>query len=90
MSSEVFNPNPIVFSTTKSSARRKPSSSSHSLWIADKAESDYGSDEVEVIDGEEVFGLYRALIPTSLLTPLFVFWALQNSFDRLVTQNIVP
>ena len=58
MSAQVFNPNPIVFSTSK--AQRTTEISPHSLWVNDldddqlQVESD---NSLEPIDQEEIFGM---------------------------------
>lgn len=53
---EIFNPNPVVFSTTRGSGR-KSELSPHSLWINDDSGSDSdGEDKVEPIDQDEIFG----------------------------------
>lgn len=59
MSSELFNANPTVFSSTKSSPSRITEHSAQSLWLWDQND---GSDtenedgEVEEIDQDEIFG----------------------------------
>ena len=58
MPAEIFNPNPVVFSTLKS-AGRKADLSLHSLWINDDSSSENEADDVvEAIDQDEVFGTY--------------------------------
>ncbi|CAA7265356.1 unnamed protein product [Cyclocybe aegerita] len=61
MPAEIFNPNPVVFSTSKSG--KKPDLSPHSLWINDDPENDENdADEVvEAIDQEEIFDLIRSI-----------------------------
>lgn len=57
MPGEIFNPNPTVFSPSKSSARKPDSKQGRSLWITDTHEtSDDDTDEVELIDQDEIFG----------------------------------
>lgn len=56
---EIFNPNPVVFSTSKAS-NRKTDLSAYSLWINDDSKSDNDADEaVEPIDQDEIFGENR-------------------------------
>lgn len=55
MTAEIFNPNPVVFSTSKSSAR-KLDASFHSLWMDDTNQFDDERDEAEPIDQNEIFG----------------------------------
>lgn len=55
MPAEVFNPNPVVFSPTKSLAR-KSELLAQSLWLDEPTSSDDEVDELELIDQEEVFG----------------------------------
>ncbi|KAH8117575.1 hypothetical protein DFH11DRAFT_1575852 [Phellopilus nigrolimitatus] len=58
MPAEVYNANPTVFATAKSS---KSSSVSHSLWMddLDTLAGDGDEDEVEVIDSDEIFDHIR-------------------------------
>ncbi|KAF9030783.1 FAM96B protein [Panaeolus papilionaceus] len=60
MPAEVFNPNPIVFSTAKSDSR-KLELSSQSLWLDDPSSSESESDQVDPIDQHEIFDLIRAI-----------------------------
>ena len=55
MTAEIFNPNPVIFSASKSSGR-KVNTSVHSLWMDDVNQSDDETDEVEAIDQDEIFG----------------------------------
>lgn len=60
MSSEIFNPNPTVFLTTKSRTTAA-FSKGNSLWLDDdeNSDSEEGGEEsfdVEDIDREEIFG----------------------------------
>lgn len=55
MPAEVFNPNPIVFSTAKSDSR-KLELSSQSLWLDDPSSSESESDQADPIDQHEIFG----------------------------------
>ncbi|KAJ3507490.1 hypothetical protein NLJ89_g6278 [Agrocybe chaxingu] len=61
MPAEIFNPNPVVFSTSKSG--KKPDLPPHSVWISDDPESgENDADEVvEAIDQEEIFDLIRSI-----------------------------
>lgn len=53
---EIFNPNPVVFSTPKASVR-KTDLPAHSLWINDDSKSEIDADDaVEPIDQDEIFG----------------------------------
>lgn len=59
MPAEVYNANPTVFATSKTSA------ASRSLWIDDiDAWRDEESDEVEPIDADEIFGAHRSFYLT--------------------------
>jgi len=60
MTAEIFNPNPVVFSASKSSGR-KVDASAHSLWLDDTNLSDDETDEVEAIDQDEIFDLIRLI-----------------------------
>jgi hypothetical protein len=65
MLAEVFNPNPIVFSTSK--AQRRTEISPHSLWVNDDSQDEIEPDNsVEPIDQEEIFGI-NSLQPNLLL-----------------------
>ncbi|PPR03526.1 hypothetical protein CVT24_007012 [Panaeolus cyanescens] len=57
MPAEIFNPNPVVFSTVK----RKLDVSAQSLWIDDVLLSEQESDDPEPIDQNEIFDLIRAI-----------------------------
>ena len=57
---EVFNPNPTVFVTTRSS-KASHFSKPHSLWLDDadsdrEHDEDDESNEIEAIDQDEIFG----------------------------------
>lgn len=60
MSTEVFNPNPTIFVTSKARKQTYASVKPHSLWLDDREgneEDEYDqSDEAEVIDQDEIFG----------------------------------
>lgn len=72
MAGEIFNPNPVVFSTSKNSGR-KADVSVHSLWIVDTNQIEEETDEVEVIDQDEIFGTPTSHpIPLNLLLTLRV------------------
>lgn len=68
MTGEIFNPNPVVFSTSKTSGR-KLDATVHSLWMEDTSQSDDETDEVEAIDQGEIFG-NTSLHPTPYLHSL--------------------
>ena len=51
---EVYNANPTVFATGKSSRQYRQ----QSLWMDDDIISGDNNDEVEEIDSEEIFGTY--------------------------------
>ena len=84
MSAQVFNPNPIVFSTSK--AQRTTEISPHSLWLNDDDQLQVESDDsVEPIDQEEIFGM-RVYPFCSQLTIKHLFF--QTSSGRSMIQNI--
>ena len=57
MPAEIFNPNPVIFSASKSVGR--PSDlSAHSLWINDSSLSEDEADETEPIDQDEIYGMH--------------------------------
>ena len=62
MSSEVFNPNPIIFAPTKSKKTAHAYAKPNSLWLDDgerTEDEDFDqSDEPEDIDQEEIFGAH--------------------------------
>lgn len=56
MPGEIFNPNPTIFSTSKT--QRKTEQLSHSLWINDDPHPDADPDDVlQPIDQDEIFGI---------------------------------
>jgi hypothetical protein len=55
MAGEIFNPNPVVFSTAKA-AGRQSDLLAHALWINETSSSEDEADEVEAIDQDEIFG----------------------------------
>ncbi|KAF9484881.1 hypothetical protein BDN70DRAFT_871859 [Pholiota conissans] len=62
MAGEVYNPNPIVFSTAKAAAGRQSDLLAHSLWINDSSSSSEDeAEEVEAIDQDEIFDLIRSI-----------------------------
>jgi len=86
MPAEIFNPNPVVFSTTK--AQRRTELSPHSLWVDDDGQDEVESDNsVEPIDQDEIFGkitpLQDLIRPDN--QPIRPF---QISFALSMTQNI--
>ena len=57
MTGEIFNPNPVVFTSSKALSQKRPDG--RSLWLTDSLASDEdtdGSDDAEPIDQDEVFG----------------------------------
>ncbi|PPQ67647.1 hypothetical protein CVT25_012675 [Psilocybe cyanescens] len=60
MPGEIFNPNPVVFSTSKS-AGRQSDLLAHSLWINDSSQSEDEADDVEPIDQDEIYDLIRSI-----------------------------
>jgi hypothetical protein len=71
MAGEIFNPNPVVFSASKSSGR-KADVSVHSLWIDDANKIEDETDEVEAIDQDEIYGIPTIASQLPLLTLHFV------------------
>ncbi|KAG2020831.1 FAM96B protein [Coprinopsis cinerea AmutBmut pab1-1] len=59
--SELFNANPVVFSTTKPSSSRLAEKSAQSLWLYDNSDTEEEGNEVEEIDQDEVFDLIRSI-----------------------------
>ncbi|KAG2020832.1 FAM96B protein, variant 2 [Coprinopsis cinerea AmutBmut pab1-1] len=59
--SELFNANPVVFSTTKPSSSRLAEKSAQSLWLYDNSDTEEEGNEVEEIDQDEVFGMIQEL-----------------------------
>ena len=64
MAGEIFNPNPVIFSASKNSGR-KADVSVHSLWIDDETQFEDETDEVEVIDQDEIFGITHSEHPNT-------------------------
>ncbi|KAJ3564114.1 hypothetical protein NP233_g8503 [Leucocoprinus birnbaumii] len=60
MPAEIFNPNPVVFSPTKSLGR-KSELLAHSLWIDEPTSSDDEVEDLELIDQDEIFDLIRSI-----------------------------
>ncbi|KAF7777601.1 hypothetical protein Agabi119p4_3673 [Agaricus bisporus var. burnettii] len=60
MPTEVFNPNPVIFSSTKILGR-KSELLSRSLWIDESTSDDDEVDGVELIDPDEIFDLIRSI-----------------------------
>jgi len=59
MSTEAFNPNPIIFATAKSSRLVPGYAKTSSLWldqVDDQIEEEDESNEIEDIDQDEIFG----------------------------------
>ncbi|KAF9448909.1 hypothetical protein P691DRAFT_728895 [Macrolepiota fuliginosa MF-IS2] len=93
MPTEVFNPNPVVFSPAKTLGR-KSELLAHSLWIDEPTSSDDETDNVELIDQDEVFDLIRSIYdpehPNSL-EELRVVSAPQVSIDQnRITVEFTP
>lgn len=62
MSTQIFNANPTVYAPSKPYTRRSDLIAKDSLWIEDSQDSDDDdSDEVELIDQDEIFGARRTL-----------------------------
>ena len=55
MPGEIFNPNPVIFSTAKAQGRQSDLLA-HSLWIDDPLSSEDDADDLEPIDQDEIFG----------------------------------
>jgi len=69
---EIFNPNPVVFSTSKASVR-KTDLQAHSLWINDDSQSDIDTDDaVEPIDQDEIFGEGASALVNATLSETFL------------------
>ncbi|PCH38425.1 hypothetical protein WOLCODRAFT_130886 [Wolfiporia cocos MD-104 SS10] len=88
MSSEVFNPNPTVFATARSNRGLPAHYKANSLWLDDGThdiEEDDESNEVEVIDQDEIFELIRSISDpehrSMTLEQLAVVSAPQITFD---------
>lgn len=77
MATEVFNPNPTIFATTKAKKSAHAFAKPHSLWLDDAelrgdGDDEYDqSDEPEAIDQDEIFGacpvFYRGMQPVQIL-----------------------
>jgi hypothetical protein len=61
---EIFNPNPTVFAPLKSSARKPPPTTG--LWLREDHEPSDDSDEMELIDQDEIFGKLLSYLRHSL------------------------
>lgn len=64
MPSEIFNPNPTIFTPSKASTRRR-AHLDNSLWPEEENDHDSAiddSDDVEPIDQEEIFGITQKYI----------------------------
>ena len=74
MPAEVYNANPTIFATSKTSRSQLVS---HSLWIDEADAPRYGeSDEVEPIDSDEIFGACQWTFPHM---PAFTLMPLINT-----------
>ncbi|TFK27337.1 FAM96B protein, partial [Coprinopsis marcescibilis] len=58
---ELFNANPVVFSTFKASSSRLNEKLSHSLWLNDNSDTEDEENDVEEIDQNEIFDLIRSI-----------------------------
>jgi hypothetical protein len=56
MPAEIFNENPTVYAPSKSYIRKSHLDSGRSLWVGDEQNMDDDSDEVQLIDQDEIFG----------------------------------
>jgi hypothetical protein len=65
MPTEIFNPNPIIFSSTKVLGR-KSELLSRSLWIDEPVSDDDEVDGVELIDSDEIFGMAFPIPPNDI------------------------
>ena len=83
MPTEIFNPNPTVFSAVKTTGR-KSDILAQNLWIDDDAGSDDDLNGVDPIDQDEIYG--TPLVPRPILLTLR---DPQISFAQSVTQNIL-
>jgi len=82
MPTEIFNPNPTVFSAVKTTGR-KSDILAQSLWVDDVANSDDDVNDVDPIDRDEIYG--TSIFPFPILLILRI---LQISFAQSVTQSI--
>lgn len=57
MPGEIFNANPTVYAPSKPSSRKADPGNNRSLWIGDDSDTEDDSDDVELIDQDEVFGM---------------------------------
>ncbi|KAI0059122.1 FAM96B protein [Artomyces pyxidatus] len=58
-----YNPNPIIVNPGTTWTRRKTQKERHSLWLSEEGDDSIDADdnEVELIDGDEVFDLIRSI-----------------------------
>ena len=85
MPAEVYNANPTIFATSKTT---KSSIASHSLWIDDSDSPRYGeTDEPEPIDSDEIFGVYSFRRLCDCGSDKYLI--LQNTFGISLTRNIL-
>ncbi|KAH9948113.1 hypothetical protein B0H21DRAFT_735431 [Amylocystis lapponica] len=94
MSIEIFNPNPTVFATAKA-ARTPAYAKGNSLWLDDgqpESDEEDESNDVEVIDQDEIFELIRSISDpehrSMTLEQLAVVSAPQISFDARVPDRL--
>ena len=76
MPTEIFNPNPTVFSAVKTTGRQSDILAQN-LWIDDAANSDDDTNDVDPIDRDEIYG--TSIFPRSTL---LILKDLQISFAR--------
>lgn len=69
MASSAYNPNPTII---KLPSRKQQSVSARSLWVAEPEDDGYDTDEVELIDRDEVFGTRFLAIHGFKLCPLSI------------------
>ncbi|KAF9009456.1 FAM96B protein [Cyathus striatus] len=60
MTSEIYNPNPVVFSPTKQ-AERRSDLLANSLWLDEDSDSEVEEEDVQYIDQDEIFDLVRSI-----------------------------
>ena len=90
MSGEIFNPNPTVFATTRSTRSLPPGARLESLWLDDGENRDEeldDSNEYEAIDQDEIFGTSRSLCLCHLHTGSS-HTLIKSSYGRSPTLNI--
>jgi len=58
---ELFNANPVVFSTARTSSGRLEEKSAQSLWLYDESDTEDEGNDPEEIDQDEVFDMIRSI-----------------------------